>query len=146
MQALPLWLDSYCVFDARPVREAGLDPSDVFFRGLAYRVVWFIYWDVARKELAFKQSGGDDSDDPTTWHFAVLKAFNQARPFHKNRLILSGERGVVYEGPGGKVVWAFVDADHHIDSDVPVRELVEGLEFRGPIVPMKARHVYLVPG
>ncbi|MBE3134785.1 MAG: hypothetical protein IMZ55_15050, partial [Acidobacteria bacterium] len=40
LESLPLWTECLAGFDVPAIEKAGGDPDDVFFRGLAYRMVW----------------------------------------------------------------------------------------------------------
>jgi hypothetical protein len=144
MRCLPLWLDSYCAFDSEAINRAGVEPSDIYFRGLAYRVVWFIYWDVQRDALSFKQFGGDESDDPTAWHISIIKAFNEAGSFCDNRKILEDERGVVYDGPEGSALWAFSGFEYPLQGNAVARDLLTKIDHIGPVLHAQKHHVYLI--
>lgn len=144
MRCLPLWLDSYCTFDADGIVRAGGDPDDIYFKGLAYRLVWFIYWDVKRHVLSFFQSAHGLDRDPTEWHFSILKAFNDAHGYWRNRLILPGEVGVTYEGDDGTALWSFADFDYPLPEAGEARDLLSGHQFHGPLLSAKKHHVYLV--
>lgn len=60
MKALPLWQDSYCAYSHSEIVQAGGDPDNVYFRGLAFRCVWNLYFDTQRQVLSWKQVGGFD--------------------------------------------------------------------------------------
>ena len=49
--SLPLWGESYCDFNEEEVKNAGFDPMDIFFKGLAYRMMWKIYWNISQDKL-----------------------------------------------------------------------------------------------
>ena len=51
LDSLFLWADSITDFDAPAIRSAGADPDDVFFRGLAYRMMWILHWNVEKDLL-----------------------------------------------------------------------------------------------
>ncbi|HEU4678149.1 MAG TPA: hypothetical protein VFS35_01430, partial [Terrimicrobiaceae bacterium] len=57
LESLFLWADCVTDFDAAAVRAAGADPDDVFFRGLAYRMMWTLHWDVVKDLLCFRYGG-----------------------------------------------------------------------------------------
>jgi len=144
MRSLPLWLDSYCTFDTAAIRRAGGDPDDIYFKGFAYRLVWFIHWDVRRQALSFFQSGQGPERDPTEWHFSILKAFNETRAFWKNRIILPGEVGVTYVGDPGTALWSFVDFDYLLPKGNESLDLLTGHRFDEPVLRAKKHHVYLI--
>jgi hypothetical protein len=144
LASLPLWAESYATFNPAEVAELGHDPDAVFFRGLAYRNVWVIYWDIASGELSFIQAAPrDDRDRPQPWHVKLLRAFDEVSPFMFNRTILPGEQGVVYERDGVKVLWAFQPLTYTAAAPGSWTELPSGAVSRGPICHARARELYL---
>jgi len=128
LDSLPLWSECICEFDAAAIRAApgGYDPEDVFFRGLAYRMVWPIHWDPQKDALSFHYGGlRSEQDRPSDRHLALLRAFNEVSPWMRRRTVLPEDRGVLYEadspsGEGrqaGGVLFAFQDHRH----DLPPR-------------------------
>ncbi|MCY2924865.1 MAG: hypothetical protein NT031_05405, partial [Planctomycetota bacterium] len=55
--SLFLWPECLAGFDVESIRRAGGEPDDVYFRGLAYRMVWMIFWDIQRDQLRFFYGG-----------------------------------------------------------------------------------------
>ncbi len=122
-----LWPECLAAFDGQAVRAAGHQPDDVYFRGLAYRLVWILYWHVPTETLSFLPGGPrTNADVPTDWHLAVLAAFNEAEPRMIRRHVLPGEAGVLWrDDAGGGAVWAFEDiASLDLGGTFAVRDLL----------------------
>jgi hypothetical protein len=147
-----LWPECLAGFDVESIRRAGGDPDDVYFRGLAYRMVWMIFWDIQRDQLSFFYGGvRNESDRPSAWHLSLLRAFNATTSRMLRRRILPEERGVLYEDANGPaVLWAFEDLTLTLDAPVGVRDVITGGEGGGepsaPTARLKAQahHVYLL--
>lgn len=78
LDSLFMWADAITQFDARAIRGAGGDPDEVFFRGLAYRLMWMICWDPKADRLTFCQSGWRSSDDePSADQLRLIRLYNQ---------------------------------------------------------------------
>ena len=105
-----LWTDCVASFDVPAIRQSGHDPDDVYFRGLAYRMIWALHWDVSRDVLCFRYGGPSCEEDlPGAHHIALLHAYNQVEPFMRERAILPEEAGVIYRSSSRRVLWAFED-------------------------------------
>lgn len=106
-----LWCDVHAVFDGRAIRESGGDPDDIFFRGLAYRQIWIMYWLPKLGRLSWNAGAVNDVDDvPTTQQCEWLRTFARVVPAMTGREILPGETGVVYRSDGDRwVLWSFID-------------------------------------
>ena len=110
LDGLFLWADSITDFDAPAIRSAGADPDDVFFRGLAYRMMWILHWNVEKDLLCFRHGGAQSDDDlPSSWHLELFHAYNQVQETMHWRTILPGEAGVTYCAERARVLWAFQD-------------------------------------
>jgi hypothetical protein len=110
MDCLFLWTDCVTSFDAPAIRDAGYDPDDAFFRGLAYRMVWALHWDVSQDALSFRYWGlACEEDAPRPGHLALLRAFDTVEPDMQRREILPNESGVLYRSPSRAILWAFED-------------------------------------
>jgi hypothetical protein len=97
--SLPMWADCYCDFNENDVRKAGYEPMDIFFKGLAYRMMWKIYWNIRQDKLYM------GTENPLA--FKLIKIFNQVNDFMFNREILPGEKGVLYTQGETSILWAF---------------------------------------
>ncbi len=82
LDSLFLWGDCYVTFDREAISKAGQEPDDIFFRGLAYRLMWNVYWNFTRQTISFCHSGGTDEDNPTSWHRDILQAFKPGGSAH----------------------------------------------------------------
>jgi hypothetical protein len=141
---LHMWNDFIATFDAVAIRRAGADPIDVFFRGLAYRLMWRLCWHVPTRTVAFSCGRPRaDEDRPTAWHTALYRAYTAALPFMRHRKILPGETGVRYDHHGTTVLWAFDDLRLPLDQAGIVRDLLEDTETTGPGIAARKHHVYL---
>jgi hypothetical protein len=147
MASLCLWSDCIAGFDAAAVRHAGGDPDDIFFRGLAYRMIWALHWNPERDVLSFHYGHvRDDGDIPRPDHIAIYKAFNAAHDVMRGaRTVLPGEAGVVYRSGARRVLWAFEDLVLPLADGETVRDLLSGEAFiaAGELKAAK-RRVYLI--
>ena len=108
LDSLPMWADCIANFDVPAIEKAGRDPADVFFRGLAYRMMWALHWDVRQDALSWSYAGlRGEFDRPTQQQLDWLRAFGDVSDAMRRRTILPGERGVIYEGTRQRVLWAF---------------------------------------
>jgi hypothetical protein len=127
LDSLFLWADCITDFDASAVRSAGSDPDDVFFRGLAYRMMWTLHWDVAKDLLCFRYGGPQGDDDlPRPWHLDVFRAYNRVQATMRERTILPGECGVLYRSETARVLWAFEDLTLPLESEGRVWDVLTG--------------------
>lgn len=147
LDSLFLWADCLTDFDATAVRAAGADPNDVFFRGLAYRMMWTLHWDVVKDLLCFRYGGPLSDDDlPRSWHLDVFRAYNRVQEkMDGERTILPSERGVVYRSESVRVLWAFEDLTLPLEDGGVVWDVLSG-EAVKPLEQLHAvRHrVYLL--
>ena len=134
-----LWGDGYCKFKRDLVLAAGLDPDDVFFQGLACRLMWSLAWNFDRQAVSFRLNGGDSTDDPSPWHLDLLRAFNQISPLMLHRTILDDNRGVLYESEGARVLWAFQSFAPALFVGTTVRDVLTG-ETQVDAEPMARKH------
>ncbi len=104
INSLPLWADSYCDFNEKAVKKAGYEPLEIFFKGLAYRLMWKLYWDIKADKLDL---GIEDSTA-----FVLIQVFNRVADYMYDREILPGETGVVYTKGNTSVLWAFENFEY----------------------------------
>ncbi|HEY3323550.1 MAG TPA: hypothetical protein VGP72_24060 [Planctomycetota bacterium] len=144
--SLPLWSECLCSFDIPALEKAAADPADVFFRGLAYRMMWMLYWDIPSDRLSFcYNTVRGDYDLPTPWHFSLIKAFGQVNDLMHTRRILPKEAGVLYGRPGeAQVLWSFSDAQLGFEKPVRIQNVLDGSEQVSDVALAKKRQVLLV--
>ena len=141
--SLPLWTECIANFDVPAIEKAGADAGDVFFRGLAYRMMWFVYWDIKRNCLSYYyQDVRGGYDLPTAWQLGLLRIFNQVNDCMRNREILPGEGGVLYRASGKRVLWAFADLELALPDTAEIRDLTEGSVEIGATLMARKHHVY----
>lgn len=104
ISSLPLWADCFCDFNENSVKRAGYEPMDIFFKGLAYRMMWKLAWNFKKNKLML----GTENPDA----YALIKVYNKVTDFMFNREILSGEKGVVYSHGNTSVLWAFENFEY----------------------------------
>jgi len=147
LNCLSIWQECIANFDVPTLRKLGADPDDVFFRGLAYRMMWTVYWNIPSDRLSFCYDGvRGDFDVPTPWHLAILKAFASVGDrMTGRRTVLPKEVGVVYETDSGQVLWAFRAFSHDLGGKATVRDVVDGNEAEAE-GSFKARkqHAYVI--
>jgi len=108
ISSLPLWADSYCDFNEATAKKAGFEPMDIFFKGLAYRMMWKIYWEIKKDKLML------GTENPAA--YALLKVFNKVTDFMYNREILPGEQGVIYRHGNTMILWAFENFEYQMEG------------------------------
>lgn len=140
-----LWGDCLSCFDLPAIEAAGAIPEDVFFRALAYRMMWSIFWDPKSDSLSFRHSGVRGSYDvPTCWHTSLLQAFNEVSDQMSDRQILPGETGVLYRAGGSRVFWSFTDQTLSLGDPAHVRDVLSGDESQTSLLRAQARRVYVI--
>ena len=148
LQNLFLWADCIADFDPAFIRSGGGDPDDVFFRGLAYRMMWTLHWDVAGDVLSYRYGGPQGDDDrPAPWHLDLLRVYNRVQETMRERTILPGEAGVLYRSKGERVLWAFEDLRLPLRGEERVLDVLSGETVSVRDELHAARHrVYLMIG
>lgn len=139
-----LWSDCYLDFDRAAVLEAGFLPDDIFFRGLAYRLMWILYWNFTRQTLSWAQRAGSPEDDPTPGQVALLRAFHEVEAAMLHRTVLTDERGVLYESERRHVLWTFTAFSHPLPPEVSVREILTGRTPAGATLLTGRNQVYAI--
>ncbi len=139
-----LWADCVASFDAPAIRRNGRVPDDVYFRGLAYRMIWTLYWDVSRDVLSFRYEGPSCEEDlPGAGHLALLHAYNEVEAWMRDRTILPEEAGVLYDSPGRKVLWTFKDMGFPVEAD-SVRDVLSGETIPCAQFTARKHRIYLI--
>jgi hypothetical protein len=141
---LSMWREFITLFDVAAIREANADPDDVFFKGLAYRMMWSLLWNVQRRELNFTWNGNSDDNRPTEWHLALYKAYNAVEKHMKVRKILADETAVLYSDGAKQVLWSFVPSRLPLDSLSDVRELLSGHVCQTRLLEPKKHGIYVI--
>ncbi len=131
-----LWQDCYCDFDESALTKAGYNPFDVFFKGLAYRTMWKVYWDIPSKTLKL---GIRDSRA-----YTLLKIFNLVEDKMYHQEILNDEAGVSYSKNGEQVLWVFKDLDFSLGKKKKFLNLVNGKSKDAANIKAKKYQVYLI--
>ncbi|GAB1545224.1 hypothetical protein NUACC21_79000 [Scytonema sp. NUACC21] len=145
LEHLPLWMDCLTDFDIPALQKAAADPNDIFFRGLAYRVMWYVFWDIKTDQLSFNYgSVRGDFDKPNDWHISLFKVFNKVNDFMINREILPNENGVVYRSANQQVIWTFQNLDFQLPSRSLVRDEITGKSWQTRLLQAVKHHVYYV--
>jgi hypothetical protein len=117
IDSLPIWADCFCDFDEHSVKKAGFEPMAIFFKGLAYRMMWKLFWNLKKDKL---ELGIGDKKA-----YDLIKAFNQVTDLMVNREILPGETGVEYSSGKTSVLWAFEDFDYSKDGMKSVTKVLD---------------------
>ena len=145
LDSLPIWQECICTFDRAEIEKAGADPDDIFFRGLAYRMMWILCWDIRNDRLTWHYAGRRiAADDPSPWQLALLKAFNEVNDLMANREILPGETGVIYRAGNRQVLWAFTPMTLPLAVPSTVRDVLAGSEETMECVQAQARRIYII--
>jgi hypothetical protein len=147
--SLALWPDCFCAFDRARIRDSGYKPEDVFFQGLAYRMMWYLRWDPVEDELIWGRGENGAAETPTEWELELLAVFNEVEPVmgQRQRTVLPDEAGVMYRADNTWVLWTFADdIELKFDEATEVSNLMTGDGEETAQLRPKARHVYTWEG
>lgn len=125
LDCMYIWTDCVAMFDPKEIRRQGFDPVDILFKGLAYRMSWFVFWDFKKEKLV--PSLDKDENFPT---FDFFKAYNEVEPDLYDREILDHEAGVLYRRGNTCVLWAFSDFRHRLPKSTVVKTILSGKTMR----------------
>jgi len=140
-----LWADTIASFDPTALKARGSDPDDIFFRGLAYRMMWSLYWDIQRDAVSFCYEGvRSEADVPRPWHLELLRAYNEVEDVMHERTILPGEKGVLYQSGGKQVLWSFEDFALKLEQPSHVVEILGGKTTQTSEVKALRHGIYLI--
>ncbi len=146
LDCLPLWSDCIATFDVPALEMTGAEADDVFFRGLACRQMWSLFWDIQRNELSW--SYGDlrgDVDRPKPQHLALFHAYNEVNDAMQTRHILPDDAGIVWHSSGRTVLWSLRDGTFPTAPGARVRDVLGRTEAVSDGHAAVARHhVYIV--
>lgn len=144
--SMSLWADCLVEYDADAIQAGGGNAEDVYFRGLAYRQVWRLFWDMNRDELSWNVGGRRNAlDAPTAWQIDLVRVFNAVEDTMRDRTILAGELGVIYRSGGECILWAFSDLDYRLHRTAEVVDITTqtGINVEG-ILGAAKHHVYRI--
>ncbi|NJK85107.1 MAG: hypothetical protein HC906_03215 [Bacteroidales bacterium] len=113
---LSIWPDSYCDFNERKIVEAGYEPLDIFFKGLAYRMMWRMIWNIKKDKILL------GIDDQRAFH--LLKIYNQVNEYLFNRTILPEEKGSCISKDNMLVLWSFADFSYNLTEKYSFVDLI----------------------
>lgn len=131
-----MWQDSYCDFDETALKDLGYEPFDVFFKGLAYRLMWKVYWDIEKDVVRI------GTEDPRA--FKLIRIFNDVESFMFNRVILDGETGVTYSQGNTRLLWAFGEVEYFLGKTCKVKNLISGETTRAKRIRTNRNCVYQI--
>ena len=134
-----IWTDCLAEFDQDLIEKAGYDPMDILFKGMAYRMIWFVHWNPKTNQIV-TQPGGKRLFP----NFIFFKLFNEVEKWMFNRTILDDEKGVVYQKDGTTALWAFADFDYPLKSNQNVENVETKQKINTNIVKAKKNNVYLL--
>lgn len=142
---LQFWPECIASFDVPALQKLGRDVDDVYFRGLAYRMVWSLYWDIAQDRLSWVYGAfRDERDAPTENQIKLLNAYDEVGSLMIRRRILEDEKGVVYRPGGKEVLWAFADFPYALETAKPVRDVLAGEAQTTAELNAKKHGVYVI--
>ena len=140
---LHLWADSYAVFDVEAIRAANEDPEDIFFRALAYRSMWYLYWDCNRGELTWNHAGiRGPSDHPTAPQSALYHAFNDVIEHMDRRQVLPDEKGILWSSGTHRVLWSCQPLSLPFTSATVIHDVLAGASNTTSELHAGSRRVY----
>ena len=137
LDCMDMWTDCVATFDSKEIRNQGFEPIDILFKGLAYRMSWFVFWDF-KKETLVPALGKDDSF-PT---FEFFKAYNEVEANLYDREILENEAGVLYHKGNTYVMWALNDFSYRLPKSAVVKTILSGKTNRTKEIRAAKNQVY----
>ncbi len=144
LDSLFMWAECIVTYDEPTLIAAGADKDDVFFRGLAYRQMWSLQWDMHRDRLSWNYSGWrGEHDTPTDAQLALLRVFNAVTDDMTNPEVLPDEAGVRYHGTK-QVLWSFTDLELALDGPTPVTDVLAGTTETVTTLAAKQQRVYVI--
>jgi hypothetical protein len=142
---LSIWSECIANFEPTVIQKAGSDPDEVYFKGLAFRMVWSLFWNIERDALTFSFGGlQNDDHNPSAWHLEILRAYNQVEDYMRQRTILPDEAGVIYGTRDKQVLWAFRDLALPLDQPASVVDVLAGKTVQSSKIEASRHHIYLI--
>jgi len=145
LDSLWLWREFIAGFDAAECRQAGADPDDIFFRGLAYRLMWSLRWLPDARCLSFHHARPNPPEDaPREWHFALYRAYNEVEGHMRRRTILPDEAGVRYTDGRHDIVWCFMAGRLPLEGRRAVLNVLTGEARETDELEMEPRQIFRI--
>ncbi len=141
-----MWSDHICNFDARRMKDLGLDIDQVFFEGLAHRMMWTLYWNIDMDRLTYSYGGSDDAlDTPSEWQISVFKAYNEVEKHMVTRTVMPFNAGVMYTDKSGiEVIWSFGECHVEFAKACKVLDVLSGKSFTAKCADLEPRRIYKI--
>lgn len=145
LDSLFMWTDCIASFDVPALRKRRVDPDSIYFRGLAYRMMWSLFWNSRTDRLSW-HSGGvrGDFDRPTQWQLALLEAYSEVEALLHNRRILPDEAGVMYRAGACELLWAFRDLELPLGGERSVHDILSDTTFTAAVLRAARHKVYAI--
>lgn len=138
-----LWGDTHGVFDVPSILAVGADPEAVFLSTLAYRGVWYMYWDIHQSEVTWRYEGArNDLDRVTPTQVALMHAFNAVIDRMDRRTVLPEERGVLWHSGADRVLWTLKELTLPLTGPTLVKEEVTGTTATVSVITARPGQVY----
>ncbi|MGI6494647.1 MAG: hypothetical protein ACOX5G_00880 [Kiritimatiellia bacterium] len=141
-----MWQDHICNFEPVRMRELGFDPDDIFFQGLAHRMMWTVNWNIDGDYLCFSYHGSDDpADRPTDWHISLFRAYAKVEAKMVNRTVLPFDAGVMYRAEDGtETLWSFGECHVEFARKSKVADVLSGKTFTAECADLEPRRIYVI--
>lgn len=136
LDCMHIWTDCIATYNPEAIRGKGFDPVDILFKGLAYRMSWFVYWDPKLEKITAIK----DVQFPG---FSFFKVYNEVEPWLYNREILENEKGVLYHKDDVYVLWTFEKIRFKLPKQVNVKHVLNGKNFRSKVINATKNNVYM---
>ncbi|HEY4966814.1 MAG TPA: hypothetical protein VII28_10460 [Puia sp.] len=140
INCMPLFTESFMDFDEKLAVKAGHDPLMIFFKGLAYRIMWMLRWDFSADRV------NPGIRDERAYGF--LDIFNEINEFMITRTILPDETAVLYHSLQGteskNVYWVFKSSNIRLAEKKRVRNLMTHNDTFTEVIQAAPLTVYLV--
>nr|MBA4167040.1 hypothetical protein [Chitinophagaceae bacterium] len=136
LDTLPIWGECIINFDEKIAIRSGFDPLRLFFKGLAYRIMWNVQW-------RFKSQKADAGiSDPKAYVF--LNIFNAVNELMHTREILRSEEAITYLSKDGKtkVWWVLKDHIVKLEGKSVINNISENRKSIAGSLDAKALSVY----
>lgn len=142
---LVMWANHLCNFNREALKQADIDADDFYFRGLAYRMMWGLYWNIQENRLSFNFGSARIPDDiPEPWHLSLFQAYNQVVDFMSQRIVLDDDRGVLYKDGKKQVLWAFKDFEMKLQGKHQVTDMINHKKSNSSRFSAQKHYVYLI--
>ena len=136
LDCMHIWTDCIAQFRPKVIQEKGYDPVDILFKGFAYRMSWFVYWDIKTEQMI----AGRNNPFPD---FSFFKVYNEVEPYMYHREIIEDEKGVVYHKDNTYVLWAFDNMRYKLPKNVAIRNILTSKNSQGKEIQAIKNNVYM---